>query len=200
MHTMAESGPGLKEIHEGFEEWHGAAPDFVSTFRHDQANDGVPTEIDVLFFLPEEGPGEDDITTVTTAGMSSRPLKDSDQRVELVFELKGQLDDKGRETLARQLADLAILPFQKGWTFGANTVLDGIVLHPFERMTHLLIKNWSTTEETLPDVDPEVVLLRVIPLFEKEAAVVREVGDVAALARFLRQKAKMEDFDREPLE
>jgi len=197
---MAEQGPSLQQIHEGFEEWLGSTPGYVSTFRHDEANSEVPTEIDVLFFLPEEGPNEDDITTVTTAGMSSRPMKDSSQRVELVMELKGQLDEKGRETLARQLADLAILPFQKGWTFGENTVLDGIVLHPFERMTHVLIKNWSTTEEALPDVDPRVVLLRAIPLFEKEAAVVREIGDVPALARFLGKKARMEDFDREPVE
>jgi hypothetical protein len=195
---MTEPAPSTATTREGFEEWLGQKPGYVSTFHHDQPSADVPTEIEVLFFLPPGGPGDDDVTTVTTAGMSSRLMKGTDKRVELVFELKGQLDQKGRETLARQLADLAILPFQRGWTFDANTVLDGIVLHPFEKMTHLLIKDWSTTEEPLPGVDPEVILLRVIPLFESEAAVVREIGDVPAIARFLRQKAKMEDFDREP--
>jgi hypothetical protein len=174
-------------------------PEHVLKFERRKHEDNVPGVIHILFFLPVEGPNEDDITTVATAGMSRVNQQDSYERIELGFELKGTPDEKLRATMARRLADLALVPFRTGRPLHPNIVLESITLPPFEKMSHVLVSKWNESLDlTLPGIEPKVYLLRLIPLFENEGRLSHTVGDVALLNRLKRKHVVLEDYDRDP--
>src|SRR5262245_34128651 len=127
------SEPYLLNLRNAYEQFFGV-PDHVIEFRRDVNDKDVPTELDILYFLPIEGPGEDDITTVATAGMSSKSMSGPYELVELALEFKGGCEKDCRELLAKQLAELAVIPFREHRYFAPNMALNGIRLHPFDNM------------------------------------------------------------------
>lgn len=195
---MTSSEQYLQDLHAAYEKFLGV-PDHVVEFRRNLSDENVPTMMDILFFLPLEGPGEDDMTTVATAGMSSRTINGLYERIELAIEFKGGCEKDNREMLAKQLAELAVLPFREGRYFAPNMVIEGIQLHPFENMSYALLTKWNYSGDILlPGIQPPAVLLRLTPLYESEANMAEEIGDIQALA-WLRQKGMIpEDFERTP--
>jgi Suppressor of fused protein (SUFU) len=188
----------LEQLRAAYAKWLGAPEDIVKMRR--ASPDGIaPDEIDILFFLPIAGPNEDNITTVATAGMSSRQQLGPYPHVELALELKGAVPESDRPILARNLADLASVPFRERRPFHPNSVLEGVKLHPFDKMTFGLLSKWDILQDvTLSDVDPPVYVLRLTPLHENEAALAERIGDVNALTQLQHNGMIPEDFRREP--
>src|SRR5277367_2435975 len=131
----------LKQLEAAYTQWVGPPGDIV-TMRRAKIEPGVPEQISVLFFLPdvsEDGPHDDFVTQVGTAGMSSVPGPGSYPLIELGLEIKGSCTEEQRKSIARVLADLACLPHIEKQPFHPNLVLEGITLPPFDRMDHALL-------------------------------------------------------------
>src|SRR5262245_44248805 len=189
----------LLDLRNAYEQFMGA-PDNIIEFRRNAGDENVPTELDILFFLPIEGPGEDNVTMVATAGMSSKTMNGPYERVELAFEFKGGCEKDDRELLAKQLAELAVVPFREHRYFAPNMALDGIHLHPFDNMTFALVTKWELLGDiNLPGIQPPVTLLRLTPLYESEARLAEEIGDIEAFTRFRHRGMIPEDFERKPV-
>jgi hypothetical protein len=143
----------LHDIRNGYTLWTGA-PGRVIEFRRPEHDEIVPSTLDVLIFPAPEGPNEDDVTLLGTAGMSLRPMPGPDERIELVIEIKGTPDEETLNGLAKDLAELAVLPFREGRPFAPNIVLEGIEIDAFPRMRHALLANWAfVSTQYLPEVD-----------------------------------------------
>lgn len=188
----------LQAIRDGYENWTGA-PDRVIEFRRQETDEHVPSALDVLIFLPPEGPNEDDVTLLGTAGMSLRTMSGPETRVELVIEIKGTPDEETLDGLAKDLAELAALPFREGRAFAPNIVLEGIEFDAFPRMRHALLTNWAFVDaQYLPEVDPPVLLLRLLPLFPSEVDFIEQAGHVTGISSLVADDVLFEDFDRLP--
>lgn len=195
---MAAQDSTLLKLHEAYERLFDKFDDVIE-FRRDVADAKVPTELDVLFFMPQGGPNDDDITTVATAGMSSRAMDGPYERVELALEVKGRVEEDGRKKMAKQLAELATVPFRQEEPIAPNTVIEGLRLYPFDKMTHALIVHWQVLAEVfLPGTVPTASLLRLVPLYESEAKLVGEISAIQAYTRLQAKGVIFEDFEREP--
>lgn len=99
--------------------------------------------------------------------------------------------------MARDLGNVIIERLRQGLYMDSGTLVPGVSIHPFARMNHLLLKNWTTMPTHLTGVKPPVLVLRAIPLFESEVPLVEKDGDLATVA-LEHAGAVFEDFDRAP--
>ncbi|HEX8454329.1 MAG TPA: suppressor of fused domain protein [Longimicrobium sp.] len=190
---MTDNTPTLEKLHAAVEEWIGV-PDHVVELRHEGADEGLLRELDVAFLLPTDNPRDDDITTAMTVGLGLHTLPQLDPRVELVLEIKGKLSEEEQTRVAHDLGKMIIERLRKGLYLDPGTLVPAVI-HPFASMPYLLLKHWTTTPTHLPFLEPNVLILRAIPLYESETKVVEEVGDLAA-NRLKGKGAVFEDYER----
>jgi cell wall assembly regulator SMI1 len=192
----------LDEIRASYDEML-APPDRVIPLRRPHRDDGIPSEMEILLF---ETPPEDRLppavqyTYVATAGMSLREMRGPIPSVELGICIKGNwtLDDV--EPLGRWLAELAVTPFRDGTFLAPNMVLRVGSWPLFAGMTHALVTDWEVqVAKWLPLAGPpRVRLLELYALYESEAPLVRELGDLEAFRRFRREGIDPLRPDRSP--
>ena len=159
----------LDTVAHAIEEWMGSKADAKIEFGHANAEEG-PSELWVIFFFPTGPQSGSDMTWAFTVGLSRGIAPGETRAGELFFLVKGQLSTQDIDLTAKQLADLAVLPYRQGSFFEIDMVFQESTIHPFSRMTNLLITNWDPQGTSLPGLtDPEVDLLWVVPLFDPEA-------------------------------
>lgn len=196
---MAITKDYLDDIHEAYASFW-LPPDHVEQFRRQPSDPDVPTELDVLFFMPQMDGKSDNVTAVTTAGMSTRLMHGPYPKIEIGYEFMGGCSDTQIKEIARTVADLAVLPFRDSRCFTPKMLLDGLELPPFQNMTTALLTHWDIhAEVAFPCSEPPTVFLRLISLYESEAKYVEEVGALQAIDRFLQKGLVIEDFERSPM-
>lgn len=187
---MSGDFPPLEVLLEAYEQWTGSPPDHVVEL----GGDGMH----VLFYDPEQGSGADDVTLVGTAGVSRWTTAREGGPYELVLEIEGSVDEKQRERIAKDLGELAVRQFRGEKHLIPGAVVDATV-YPFERMPHVLVAHKGPAGEPLGDLDPEIYLLGVYPLFPGEAAKRAEMDEPGALLTLIRRKKlSIESPNREP--
>jgi cell wall assembly regulator SMI1 len=191
----------LTKIRKAYDAWLDP-PDHVLSLRRPESDPAVPSEMDVLFFLPvpeDRLPDDQELTTIATAGMSTREMQGPSRLVELVLWVRGRWRIDELEPTGRRLAELAVAPYREGAMFAPNLVLRGISLPLFARMSCALLTDHGIySPEYLPGLRPPVRLLQLHPLFEEEADIVEQIGDLEANRRFLRERIVHGDPRRAP--
>lgn len=191
-----ESESKLEKVVTGYKLWLGEPGDIVVK-RRAQPSTMAPNEIHVLFFPPIDGDGEDNITTVATAGMSVVAQPGSYPYVELGLELKGNCAASERGPIATCLADLASVPFLHNRPFEPNLILEDVTIPLFANMHFALVTRWDRVSDIkLPDTDPPVIILRLTPLYKAEADLAGQMGDVKALTFLEGKGMDRADFNR----
>lgn len=198
---MNEAAITLPKLLTAYELWSGK-PVASLQLRRNEASDRIPTEMDVLFFQPEETdnvPEEEFFTSIATAGMSTRAMPGSGERAELVLRVQGKYPLDELQKLGRKLAELAVVPFREETSFAPNLVVSDISFPLFDKMSCALITNWGVySPEYLPDIRPPVQLLWVKPIYEEEAEVIEKIGDEEAARRFMKEHVNWDDPKRGP--
>jgi hypothetical protein len=199
---MTVSDITLSQLHDAFEEALGRYDDRIE-FKRKAPDETVPTEIDVLFYLPKitsDLSEEDNVTIVVTAGMSTRVMEGPHHFIELVCIFTGGCDKDERKKISEQLAWLSLVPFKQSRYFAPGMVLENFQLYPFEHMPFAAVIDWGLlAPDFLPLIQPPVRLLQLIPLYEKEAQLVDDLGVIAAYTKLQGKGVVFENFKREPV-
>lgn len=173
-------------------------PHRVIPFRRD-AEAPPLAALDVLLFPPPEGSNEDDITLFATAGMSTQDMPEAGGRYEMALEIAGLPEPAVAEGLARALAELTTLPFRTNESYVPDLLLEEVQLPAFDSRTVALLTRWDYAADWwLPDLSPQVAVIRVIPLTPDEAGVVREKGAARAVSSWLNDGVAFSDPNRPP--
>jgi cell wall assembly regulator SMI1 len=186
-HLMNKTNITLHELHLAFNEWAGEPVDILK-LRRDKENEQTPTVMDILFFQPSKEdnlPEEEFFTIIATCGMSTRIMRGPCRFIELILRVQGRQNLEDLRALGRGLGELAVDPFRRGDYFAPNLILCGVGLPIFEGMNCVLITNVGIhSSERLPMIKPSVQLLWVKPIYESEADIIEEIGDIEASRRF----------------
>jgi hypothetical protein len=144
----------------------------------------VPNAVDVCYYVNNE-PGE--ATIIGTAGMSFLPLPITNKRVEIGYEFEGGSTPSQREEWARQLAELATIPFRDKFALETPMILSDLKIPPFFNMTHVMVVPWDYEYAVLlPELPWQVEILRLVALFADEAQLVQQLGYQRAAGHFLK--------------
>ena len=174
--------------------------DDVIEFRHDSVDVKVPIAVDILLFLPIDAPGEDQITMIATAGMSSHQMNGPTKRVELAYEFNGDCQKNDKYQFAKCLAELSVVPFRDAHHYHAGMILQGIELPPFGNMTCAVLVDWDgLAVVTLGSLDTNPTLLRLIPLYPAEADFVQSEGVIRGLTILRARGLVYEDQRRDSI-
>jgi cell wall assembly regulator SMI1 len=156
-------------------------PTTTVELRHHGASSTVPTAIDVLICdIDDDG---ESWAYLATVGMSTVELGGPIARAELIMYVSGKHGAADLEKLARRLGDVAVAPFRKPFVLREEMILDDVELPLFAGMRSLLVTRWNGDFDQLPGIEPPVDLMRVTPLFAREADVVRRIGSHEAIKR-----------------
>lgn len=181
-------------LEEAYENLFGG-PEFVLELHRQAADNNVPSELDILFFLS----ADKEFFFVATAGLSMRELVGMHPRIELIAQISSTVTKEDLLSFARDLAEFAVLPFRLRDSLETKQIIYDTRLSMFSKMDCLLITEWSPTNHDANKRDlPSPTLLRITPLFRKEADVLREIGlnDVF----FENFSGRLSDPDREPID
>lgn len=193
---MATTQVTRQELLAAYDVWLGQ-PVRVLELRSERVDELVPTEMDILFFQPagiEQLSERKQFTYIATAGMSTRTLPGPYERVEMILRVDGPQSFDKLENLGRVLAQLALVPFAESIPFAPNQLLCGIPLPVFEKMNCVLVTHWAVlSEKWLSTSRPLALSLSIIPVFEDEAVVIRDIGDIEASRRFVREGINWND-------
>lgn len=196
---MTETTISLLELHASYVIWVDPPVD-VLELRHNATEAALPTALDVLFFQPteeDELPEEEYFNFIATAGMSTYLMPGSQDPVELFLQVRGRHNFADLHSLGRRLAELAVLPFRENFAFVPGLVLHNVSLPLFTAMDSVLITHWAVHAPTwLPNTNPPVLLLSVIPLYESEAIIIAEIGEREAVLRFYAEEINWRDPHR----
>jgi hypothetical protein len=174
---MSLAPPLLRKIYREHIEHFGEPAHSIVFDDRKQQNDGFPSRIDVLIWIPDD---QCEMTTFATIGMASLPLPKARHRAELHFALRRSLDQKQMHAVSRFLANLAMYPFQIGepldwWHTLSNPgqiplslTTTCVLLHP-----RFVKDGWDiiTTDEG------DVHILNVVPITTEE----KELREVSAI-------------------
>jgi Suppressor of fused protein (SUFU) len=185
----------LQDIYDSYTAWQGA-PAHILKFE-DDPQPALP--IHSLLYLPIE---KEEVfeSSLYTAGMSAHVMSEECPHAELNLDVLGRHPMDDYERLGQGLINIIRARFQQGLDFIPNSVIRNISLPLFEKMNSLLITDWAKgVQEYLPDLEPPVRLLRVLPLFDSEAAKVEAIGDLNTITAFVKSGINWADPSREPL-
>lgn len=191
--------PTQSELLAAYEEWIGEPRDILKLSRAEE--DGrIPAKLLILIFGPSEEDnleGEDDFAIIATAGLSQVDTPDSTTRVELVLRIQGHHDRASLRKVGHALAEFATSTARAGIRLAPNIVICNVEFPLFDHMDCILCTNVGVfTPAWLPGIDPAVQLLWVKPLYESEADIAGEVGDLETAVRFQRAGTNWDDPER----
>jgi hypothetical protein len=155
------------------------------------------TDLVIAVWLPED---PDDTTQLCTAGLSAWPIG-AGFPTELGMEIKGAVEPADRRGLADAMVHIGTAPLQTGRPFVMGQTLTNVELPLFERFEHAMLMDWRAVY----GVDfldlPDMVLMRIVPLFEVESNWVLTQPDrrKAYLALYNRGM-EPEDYARSPVD
>lgn len=187
----------LETLHRGYEEWYGQ-PDYELSFHGDDANK-IPSPLDILYYFPREEE-ENYITSVATVGMSIYEMDEPCKNAELIIDVVGRQSRDDSDRLGNELANLIWNHFQKGLRFSPNMVMRDISLPLFDNMSCLFVMDWGEdSPEWLPDVETDVRLLKIVPIYESEANSLEEIEQDYRTAVFVQAIGNSDDPQRNPV-
>lgn len=156
-----------KEIYQSYVN-HFGEPDDSMFFSDEKLPDNFPDFIDIMIWRPDK---ETDITTFSTIGMSTAPMKDGN-RVELSFAIRKNLTEEEKNKVCIFIANLVLYPFftetHLSWW---HKLLEPGNIPVFKTAKALLfhpafIENGFDTVETS---EGTVKILNIVPLKQEEA-------------------------------
>lgn len=177
------------ELQRAYQEW----LDTPTRTIHLHARDprpGFPSEMDVHIF---EDTQATPFVYLATAGLSAQPLPGAPQRIELVLVAAGRFGAE-LEPMARRLGELTMRPYRDSRPLTPNMVLGDVSFPVFTRMSSVLLADFNIqSADYLPSLNPPVRILRVTPLFEEEAVIAQNIGDLELYHRFQVEGINHED-------
>jgi cell wall assembly regulator SMI1 len=156
----------LQQLRVAFEERRGE-PDYVLTVTLPDEQ-VIRNQLDILYYFGEEL--EEYYTTIATIGLASGSVGNSIDRAELMFFVAIGQSQQEYERVGKGLANLVWSCLANDSYFIPNQVIRGFSIPLFERMNCLFVMDWGYKyPEWLPETEPEVRLLEVVPIYEGEA-------------------------------
>lgn len=143
-------------------------PDESFVFEDPEPASGVPGRIDILVWNSDD---KCDMATLSTIGMSDKPMKGANHRAELHFAIRKKLTKEEMGKLAHFMANLALHPFLTDSCFDWwHTIADpgniplfnravGVWLHP-----PFVPRGWAR----IKDESTEIRILNIIPVTKEE--------------------------------
>lgn len=162
---------------------HFGEPDAAITYDESTANGPHPLALDLVMVMVWRPTPELDLTTFGTVGMSSRELPGESFRLELLFTVRGLLEESLERKVTQFLANMAGYPWDHGHTLdwwhtlrnpGPIPAFPGccaILFHP-----RWVPEGWDTIEHG----DDVVHLLNVIPLTLREREIAARAKELNA--------------------
>ena len=156
----------IQQLRVAFEEWNGEPDHVLTVTRPDEQV--IPHQLDILYYFGEEV--EEYPTKIATIGLASCSVGNSIARAELMFYVAIGQSQQAYERVGKGLANLVWSCLAKDSYFIPNQVIRGFSIPLFEQMNCLFVMDWGYTfPEWLPETEPEVRLLEVVPIYEGEA-------------------------------
>jgi cell wall assembly regulator SMI1 len=185
----------LEELHSTYNEFFGE-PDYI--LRLSTKEDDITAQrIDIVYDFPKPSEGKYE-TTITTLGLAMHKMEASCETAELITSILGLHSQEDNDRLGRALASLVWNRLESNLGFAPNMIVQIEPLPFFEKMSHLFILDWGHTEpEWLYDVDPEVRLLEVVPIYAPEALELERITISTRTAIFVQAKGLWSDPKRE---
>ena len=156
----------IQQLRVAFEEWYGEPHSVLAVAATDRQ--AICDRLEILYYFGEEV--EEYPTAIATIGLAIyNPISTSD-RAELIFYIAIGQSQQDYERVGKGLANLVWSCLAQGSYFIPNQVMREISIPLFERMNYLFVMDWGYTfPEWLPEIEPEVRLLEVVPIYEIEA-------------------------------
>lgn len=198
---MSAENMTLSKLHQAYENWLGT-PAHIIQLRRDEFSEQIPTELDILFFHSSENENlsdDDFFTYIATAGMSRYAMQEPDAYAELIIGVKGHHHSDDLEALGRKIGELAVIPFRYGINFAPNRLISSLSLPIFVQMTCMLVTNWFIKQPIwLPNLESAVLMLTLCPVYQSEAQIIQQIGDMEAYERFVHEGIDLQDPTRIP--
>jgi hypothetical protein len=186
--------PNVTEVIDSYEAFFLAPPPETLPFRlkAQAAND-----LAIVVYLPED---PEATTLLGTAGLSAFAVGDG-FRAEIAMEVKASVDPAVRRELADAIVTLAAAPLKTGRPFVMNQTLGKVRLPLFDKLGFAMLVDWDPTYGfVLPKLPEPVTLLRLVPLFESEAAYIEAQPDGRrGYLDLVNMGMEPEDHEREPV-
>ena len=185
----------LEALHLAYNSFFGK-PDYTLSIVA-KGNDVTPQRIDIVYDFPKPSEGKHE-TTVTTLGLSMYKMGASCETAELVTTVLGLYSQEDNDKIGQSLANLIWKYIENNLIFAPNMVLQNESLPFFEKMSHLFILDWGHTEpEWLYDIEPEVRLLEVVPIYTSEAYELDKIGPSIRTTVFVQSNGQWGNPKRE---
>ena len=154
-------------------------------------------DLAIVVYLPED---PEATTLLGTAGLSAFAVGDG-FRAEIAMEVKGSVEPAVRRALADAIVTLAAAPLKTGRPFVMNQTLGNVRLPLFDKFGFAMLVDWDPTYGfVLPKLSGPVSLLRLVPLFESEAAYIEAQPDGRrGYLDLVNMGMDPEDYEREPV-
>lgn len=155
------------------------------------------SDLAIAVWLPEDPDGA---TFLCSAGLGAWPIG-AGFRTELGIEIKDAVAPADRRKLAEAIVEIGTAPLQTGRPFIMGQTLGNVELPVFERCKFAMLMDWLATGGFAFPGLPDLALLRIVPLFETEAAWVETQPDRRrAYLDLYNSGMEPEDFDRDPVD
>ncbi len=187
----------LQDLQRNFEEWYGE-PHYVLTVAAPN-QEAIPNRLDILYYFGEEV--EKYPTDLATIGLASRRMNTLCEYAELMIDIAIGQSRQDYETLGKGFADLVWSCLRRGLSFSPNLVIWDVSLPLFEKMNCLFVMDWWGDEDPqwLLDIEPNVRVLKVIPIYESEAAQLDKLDLTTRTRVFENAIVNPSDPQREPV-
>ncbi len=187
----------LNELHSAYEDFFGP-PNYVLELSA-KGEDISPQKLDVVYDFPKPSEGKPE-TTLTTLGLAMHKMEEPCQTAELIMNVIGQQSKEDYNQLGQALAQLVWDRLQHDQGFAPDTVLPNVTFPFFNKMDHLFILDWGHTEpEWLYDIEPEVRLLEIAPIYEDEAVQLLKIDESIRRTIFVQAGGAWADPERAPV-
>jgi len=173
---MSSSEKYIDAVFAAYQDWFGKPSDM---FKMKRLPDSLGIdEIGIIIYLPESTPDGSILTLLGTAGMSAKDMNGPVPLAELGMEIEGSLTSNALKLVTKRLADLAVMPFYTGQGYRLNSVLKVIGTPLFEPFDAVYLLDWDSYDKLRPiGFDKTFPLLRLVPIFEREARFIENSKD-----------------------
>lgn len=188
----------LNELTSAYENFFGP-PDYLLELPADsQSKDRPKLNIACSFPIPAEGIKE---TTFVTLGLAMHTMDPACETAELVLSIIGLHSQEENAQIGEALTDLVWGQLKNNYSFAPNTVMKAYSLPLFENMDDLFILDWGHSDpDWLYDVEPNVRLLEVVPVYQSEADELLRLDKSIRTTVFVQSKGDWYYPEREPVQ